>query len=150
MTHEVKRVRLPSSSPGSWFTESGEMVAKTLELPDRNNQRDNRNTSENEASCINAGTYLVTKEEPIPANDPLGRKERPYGHFRLHDVPGRAGILVHKITFVEDLLGCIGVGSRFVDLNKDGTPDMVESGKKLKWMYDNFPSKFYLKISWRD
>ncbi len=150
ITHEVKRVRLPTCSPGSWYTELGELVAKTLELPDRNNQRDNVHTPENEASCINPGTYLVTKEEPIPANDPLGRKERPYGHFRLHDVPGRQGILVHRITYVKDLLGCLGIGSRFVDLNADGIPDVVESGKKLQWMYENFPEKFYLKISWRD
>lgn len=150
VTHEIKRVRLPLSSPGSWFDEFDKMIAKTLELPDRNNQRDDPNTDENEASCIDIGTYLVTKEEPIPANDPMGRKERPYGHFRLHDVPGRRGILVHKITYVKHLLGCIGIGSRFVDLDKDGTPDVVESGKKLQWMYENLPSKFYLKISWRD
>lgn len=150
VTHIIKRVRLASSCPGSWYDEAGNLVCKTLELPDRNNQRDNVHTPENEASCINIGTYLVTKEEPIPANDPLGRKERSYGHFRLHGVPGRQGILVHKITYVKDLLGCIGVGGRHVDLNADGIPDVVESGKKLQWMYDNFPKKFYVKIMWRD
>jgi len=150
VTHDIKRVRLASSSPGSWYDEKGNLVCKTLELPDRNNQRDNVNTPENEAGCINVGTYLVTKEEPIPANDPLGRKERPYGHFRLHNVPGRSGILVHRITYVKDLLGCIGTGGRFVDLNADGIPDVVESGKKLQWMYDNLPDKFWLRISWRD
>ena len=150
MTHIIKRVRLSTCSPGSWWDDKGELICKTLELPDRGNQRDDRSTHENEASCINAGTYLVTKEEPIPANDPSGRKERPYGHFRLHNVPGRQGILVHRITFVSGLLGCIGTGSRFIDLNADGTPDVVESGKKLEWMYKNFPNKFYLKIEWRD
>ncbi len=150
VTHEVKRVRLNTSSPGSWYDENGNLVCKTLELPDRNNQRDNPNTEENEASCINADTYLVIKEGPIPANDPDGRKERPYGHFRLPVVAGRRGILVHRITYVKDLLGCIGVGSRHVDLNADGIPDIVESGKKLQWMYENFPDKFWLKISWRD
>lgn len=148
--YKIERVRLPNSSPGSWYSPSGELVCKTLELPDRGNRRDDRSTPENEASCINVGIYRVTKEAPIPANDPSGRKERLYGHFRLHDVQGRSGILVHRITYVKDLLGCIGVGGRFVDLNGDGTPDIVESGKKLQWMYENLPDEFELEIVWRD
>ena len=84
---------------------------------------------------------------PIPKGDPLGRKARAYSHFRFPDVPGRSGILIHRITFVKDLRGCIGVGSRFHDFNKDGVPDMAESSSALQWMVDNLPDQFYLNIT---
>jgi hypothetical protein len=48
---------------------------------------------------------------------------------------------------VKDLLGCIGVGGRFQDLNGDDVPDMVESGKTLQWMHDNLPDQFSIKIT---
>lgn len=146
-THRIERVYLATSTPGSWYDDQGVMTCKTLELPWRNNQRDDPNTKENEASCIPEGTYTVTKEKPILADDPQGRKFRPYGHFRIHNVKGRSGILVHRITYVKDLLGCIGVGSKFVDLNNDGVPDVVESGKTLEAMYQSFPDVFQLEIT---
>ena len=135
----IKRVYLQTETLGSWYTNKGLLICKTLELPWKDNQRS--------ISAIPEGRYRVTKEGPIPANDPSGRKQRDYGHFRLHDVPGRSGILVHKITYVKDLEGCLGVGGRFVDLNKDGVPDMADSGSKLEYMYQNLPDEFYLNIA---
>ena len=84
---------------------------------------------------------------PIPKDDPSGRKARAYRHFRLYAVPGRSGILIHRITYVKDLQGCIGVGNRFHDFNKDGVPDMAESSSALEWMADNLPEKLYLNIT---
>lgn len=136
--HTVERVKLPTACPGSWYGEDGQLVAKTLELPDKNNRRG--------VSCFPEGWYIVTKEQPIPANDPQGRKERGYVHFRIHNVPGRSGILVHRLTYVKDLEGCIGVGSKHVDLNADGIPDIVESGKTLQWMAENLPDMFILHV----
>ncbi len=57
-----------------------------------------------------------------------------------------SSILMHPITLVKDLLGCIGVGSRFLDINKDGVPDMADSVKKLAWMYEHMPNVFELEI----
>jgi len=135
----IKRVYLQAETLGSWYDSDGVLICKTMELQWKDNQRS--------ISCIPEGKYLVTKEQPIPPNDPSGRKARSYGHFRIQNVPKRSGILVHRITYVKDLEGCIGVGGRFVDLNKDGVPDMVDSGSKLEWMYQNLPDKFYLNIS---
>lgn len=117
-----------------------------MELPWRLNQR--------KISCIPEAVYRVTKEKPIPKDNPNtpqdesgGRKPRDYGHFRIHDVPNRSGVLVHRITFVKDLLGCIGVGGRFHDFNSDGVPDMADSSSKLQWMVENMPDEFELEIS---
>jgi len=134
---------LPTETLGSWWNSLGsEVVCKTMELPWKNNNHN--------ISCIPEGLYIVTKRAPIPENDPLGRRARDYWHFEIHNVKDRAGILVHRITYVKDLRGCIGVGSRFKDFNKDGVPDMEESGKKLQWMVDNLPDKFELLITKKD
>lgn len=114
------------------------LLAKTLERPWLNNKKN--------VSCIPEGNYLVTKEPPIPEGDHLGRKKRDYWHFRIHNVKGRSGILIHRITYVKDLAGCIGVGSGFKDLNKDGIPDMIESSKTLQKLVDTLPDKFVLSI----
>lgn len=127
----LKRVKLPTETLGSIYNEAGELICKTMELPWKSNKRG--------ISCIPDGTYLVVKQPPKPGRD--------YPYFRIPDVEGRSGILIHRITYVKDLRGCIGVGGRFVDLNKDGVPDMVDSGKKLQWMIDNLPDQFLLVIS---
>lgn len=138
-TYTLKRTYTPQQTTGVILDENGTEICKTLELPWRENRRG--------ISCIPEGTYEVVSSPPIPPNDPHGRKERPYGHFRLPSVPHRSGILIHRITYVKDLRGCIGVGSRFHDFNNDGIPDMAQSGVKLEWMYRNLPQKFLLKIT---
>jgi hypothetical protein len=144
--YTIKRVYLPTETLGSMFDPKGSLVCKTMELPWKDNRRS--------ISCIPEGRYLVNKMPPIPKDDPAtpedesgGRKPRNYGHFRFPAVVGRSGILIHRITYVKDLQGCIGVGNRFHDFNNDGVPDMAESSSALSWMYDNMPDQFYLNIT---
>lgn len=135
----LERVYLPTETLGSLYDVNMSLIAKTMELPSLNNRSN--------VSCIPEDTYIVEKQAP-------GTAGRDYGYFRFVKVIGRgmnaalgmSTILMHKITYVKDLLGCIGIGSRFQDLNKDGVPDMVESGKKLQWMYENMPEKFQIVI----
>lgn len=143
ITHE--RVYLPNQTLGSWYNEAHEVLCKTLELPWKDNKRN--------VSCFPEGRYFVTKEPPIPVDDLTteldesgGRKPRDYWHFRIHNVPGRSGILVHRITFVHHLLGCQGVGSRFKDLNNDGVLDIEDSRKKLEWLVEYLPEQFHLNV----
>lgn len=151
--YRLERVELPKETLGSWYDDStNELICKTMELPWRGNRKDDPKTPENEASCIPYGLYIVEKQEPS-----FGRS---YGYFRFRAIAGRtinhdaldengdamSAILAHRITYVKDLLGCVGVGGRFIDLNKDGTPDMVDSSKKLEWMYQNLPKVFELNI----
>ena len=146
MILHLKRVYLPTETLGSIYGEDGSLVCKTMELPWKENKRS--------ISCIPEGTYTVHKKPPIPKDDPStpqdesgGYKPRSYGHFRFPHVEGRSGILIHRITYVKDLQGCIGVGGRFVDWNKDGVPDMADSSSKLQWMYENLPDEFMLIIT---
>jgi Family of unknown function (DUF5675) len=126
----LERVYLPTETLGSIYAPDGSLVCKTMELAWKDNKRS--------ISCIPEGAYKVIKQPP--------KEDRDYSYFRLPNVPGRSGILIHRITYVKDLKGCIGTGSRHLDLNKDGVPDMVESGKKLQWMVDNLPDQFTLTI----
>lgn len=101
-----------------------------MELPWINNDRN--------VSCIPEATYVCVRE--------AFTVKHPYPHFRIMDVPGRSGILIHKITYVKDLRGCIGVGEAFQDLNKDGVPDIVRSTIALQELYDSMVDTFNLTI----
>lgn len=137
----------PTETLGSLYdADTMELICKTMELPWRNNRG---GETADVASCIPEGLYIFRKNPPKPTRD--------YGYFRCDHVPGRtknadgkSRILIHRITYVKDLLGCIGVGSRFRDFNLDGIPDMEESGVKLQWMYKNFPNEFELLIKYKD
>ncbi len=129
MKVELLRTYLPTETLGSWMVDDV-CVVKTMELPDLGNAHN--------ISCIPEDTYLVKKEAYT--------EKHPYPHFRVYNVPNRDGILVHKITFVKDLRGCIGVGSAFKDLNKDGVPDMIESSLALNKLYAMMPDEFELTI----
>lgn len=126
----LERVYLETETLGSIYSPEGGLICKTMELPWRNNERS--------VSCIPESIYNVIVQPP--------KEDRDYSYFRLPTVPKRSGILIHRITYVSGLKGCIGVGGKFADLNKDGVPDIVESGKTLQWMVDNLPAAFKLRI----
>lgn len=131
----LERVYLPTETLGSMYLMNedgslGEMLCKTMELPWKKNKRG--------ISCIAEDTYTVIKQPP--------KLTRPYPYFRIPNVPGRSGILIHLITYVKDLLGCIGVGGAFKDLNKDGVPDIVDSRKALDHLMAVLPETFLLVI----
>lgn len=125
----LERVYLATETLGSFYWD-GRMLCKTMELPWKQNQRS--------ISCIPEGTYKVIKQPP--------KETRPYPYFRLPNVPGRSGILIHKISYVSGLKGCIGVGKEFADLNKDGVPDIIRSGEALQELIDLLPEAFELEI----
>lgn len=81
----------------------------TLELPWKQNAR--------QVSCIPVGRYVV---EP--------RSSPKYGnHLHVLDVPGRDMILVHSLNYPDQTQGCIGIGQRFSDIDKDGRLDISAS-----------------------
>lgn len=128
-TIRLERVYLATETLGSLYDEEGTMLAKTMELAWKNNQRS--------ISCIPEGVYDVIKQPP--------KESRPYPYFRLPNVPGRSGILIHKISYVSGLKGCIGVGE-FADLNNDGVPDMIKSGVTLQRLIETLPDEFVINI----
>lgn len=138
----LERVYLSDRTLGSIYSPQGGLICKTLELPWKENQRS--------ISCICEGKFRVTKENPIPADDPNteedesgGRKPRPYKHFRLHGIPNRSGVLIHPGTDVNHSLGCILPGGRF---SNTAHPTLIDSKAKLAWMVENMPDEFFLLI----
>ncbi len=125
----LERVYLPTETLGSMYYE-GQMICKTMELPWKDNAHN--------VSCIPEGIYTVVKEAYT--------EHHPYPHMRVLNVPDRNGILWHKITYVSGLLGCIGIGSAFQDLNKDGVPDVIGSSIALNKIYALLPDKFSIHI----
>lgn len=130
-TYTLKRVYLETETLGSIYNPLGDLVCKTMELPWKENKR--------AISCIPEGIYRVVVQPP--------KEGRNYSYFRLPDVKGRSGILIHKITYVKDLKGCIGVGGAFQDLNGDTVPDMINSTKTLEIMVETLPKEFLLNIT---
>ena len=124
----LERVYLPDRTLGSLYWR-GEMIAKILELPWKDNKR--------AISCIPEGIYRTIKQPP--------KESRPYKYFRLPNVQGRSGILIHRGTNPLHSKGCLLVGGRFKDINTD-FPTLGESADKLTWMTNNLPDEFELEI----
>lgn len=101
---------------------------KTLELPDKDNQR--------RISCFPEGQYTVVK-----------RYSEKYGnHFHILDVPNRDYILIHAANYVRQLLGCVAVGANHTDIDGDGYRDVTSSRNTLATLYDIMPDSFTLKV----
>ena len=81
----------------------------TLELPWKKNER--------KVSAIPEGTYKVVKRHSAKYKN----------HLHLLNVPGRDMILIHEANYVRELLGCIAVGEKRMDIDKDGLIDVTAS-----------------------
>ena len=124
--HESKQTR----GKLELFNEDGNKIFSclTLELPWRNNER--------MVSCIPLGTYDV-----IPRTSAKFKN-----HLYVTDVPNRSFILIHQGNYHSDILGCILVGSSFMDLNGDGLLDVTHSTTTMQALLASAPKGFELTI----
>lgn len=129
MNLTIQRTYQPKCTPGD-LLHNDSLLMHSLELPWLNNERNK--------SCIPEGTYLVIKEH--------GNQNRKYNYFRLPQVPGRSGILIHIGNYTKDVKGCIIVGLELLDLNKDGIIDIGGSTKALAKLWSYTPDLFTLTI----
>lgn len=115
------------------FDESGKLLfaCKTLELPWKNN--------EHGVSCIDARNGKPYKVVPRYT---AKRK----AHFHVLDVKDRTWILIHSGNYYSDIKGCILVGAKFIDINKDGYKDVVSSRATLNKLVRFAPDGFELFI----
>lgn len=106
----------------------GKYIWHTLELAWNNNEK--------EKSCIPAGTYKVYR-----------RYTAKYGfHFILQGVKDRSFILIHVGNRYNHTLGCILVGQKLADINKDGYTDVIQSKEAMAEMLKVLPESFDLQI----
>lgn len=105
---------------------------KTIELPNKGNQK--------QISCIPEGEYECHKV----VSPSKGKC------FSVENVSGRSAILIHKGNYATgkkvDTQGCILPGMRHADANGDGNIDVVESTIAMDKLLKILPNKFDLKI----
>lgn len=129
MKVEILRTYQPQQTIGELLIDGVEFC-KTLELKWLDNMRSK--------SCIPEGTYKVVKR--------LAHEKRKYDHFHILDVPNRSYILIHTGNYSSQILGCILVGDKHIDMNKDGLLDVASSTITLQKLYNLMPDSFELTI----
>jgi Family of unknown function (DUF5675) len=129
MKVEIVRTYQSNQTIGEFYIEGIEFC-KTLELKWLDNTRSK--------SCIPEGTYKVIKR--------LAHEKRKYNHFHITNVPGRSYILIHTGNYSSQILGCVLVGDKHIDINKDGLLDVANSTTTLQKLYDKMPAEFELVI----
>lgn len=102
----------------------------TLELPWKDNA--------SRISCIPKGAYICTKRNAT-ANIP-------YRHILINGVSGRAGVCIHKGNYHTQIRGCLLVGNKLFDINKDGQLDVQNSGVEFDKIMALMPDEFKLTI----
>ena len=115
-----------------------EFKCKTLELPDKDNERN--------VSCIPEGHYNV-----VPRSSPK------YGnHLHVEEVPNRSLILFHHGNYagspnpktgLPDIRGCILVGKDHVDITGDGIKEVTSSKATMKALMQVAPDGFVLEVT---
>ena len=131
----LARKKTPTETQGTYIVmDDDQEVFRCccLELPWLNNQPN--------VSCIPDGVYPVQKN-----NTP----DHP-NCFRILNVPGRDGILIHKGNFATgvkiDTLGCQLPGLSFVDVDGNGTLDVAGSTIAMEALNYFLPDSFDIHI----
>ncbi len=97
----------------------GVPVCVSLELPWKNNAVGK--------SAIPCGEYFM-----LPTYADATKTAGTNKAYRLLDVPGRSGILIHVANQPSELEGCIAVGLSFAQWFTTQAPAVTDSGKALK------------------
>lgn len=105
---------------------------KTLELPWKDNNR--------RVSCIPSGKYKAIKHVSPKFGNCLWIK----------NVPNRSEILIHPANYVQQLLGCIALGNKHIDINRDGLMDVADSKTTVNKLLNLIEGKeIEVEIIWR-
>ena len=126
----MKILRQPSTDSGtfgSWYDDDGKELCVTVELPWLNNHP--------QTSCIPSGVYTVERYES-PRHGQV---------WQVMNVPDRSNIEIHGANTINDLLGCIGVGDSYGNI--DGLPAVLNSQVTLNKLRGILPDSFTLIIS---
>ena len=118
---------------GQMVVAEGENVlfkCSTLELPWRGNMQS--------VSCIYSGTFRCVK---VPQTSNI-----PYPHIWIKDVYNREGIKIHIVNYARQLRGCIGVGEKHLDIDKDGQLDITNSRKTFEKLMAALPDTFNITV----
>ena len=73
-------------------------------------------------SCVPKGVYNLTYEFSPRFDRFL---------WELKNVPNRSEVKIHAANYWHELSGCVSLGSRLLDLDKDGFYDLANSGNTV-------------------
>ena len=93
--------------------------------------------NERKISCIPSGTYLVKRH----ISPKFGQC------FKIQDVKGRSGILIHSGNVVKDTLGCVLVGLTSGTVDDTDTPMVCSSRKAMAVLLALIDKEIVLQIS---
>ena len=105
-------------------------ICSTLELPYLNNIARKSRIDTGIYDCVKVGESANIK----------------YDHIWIKNVAGRSGIKIHIVNYVRQLAGCIGVGEKYMDIDKDGEIDITNSKNTLNQLRAILPDEFKLII----
>ena len=88
--------------------------SKTLERADNNNQRN--------ISCIPSGVYKCKLEYSAKFKKEL---------WEIKGVLNRSECKFHSSNYWHDLSGCIALGTSYIDIDKDGFRDVLDSRETM-------------------
>lgn len=103
---------------------------KTLELPYKDNMPN--------VSCVIVGNYPCRKLKESTSFK--------YPHIHILGVPGRTVIKIHILNYSRNLLGCVGIGEKFIDIDNDGLKDITNSKETLEKLMKSLPETFNIEI----
>ena len=98
-------------------TENGKIIfeSKSLERADNNNRKN--------ISCIPQGKYLCVLEYSNKFKCEL---------WEIKNAPNRSECKFHSANYWHELNGCVALGSKLLDINKDGFRDVLNSRNTMK------------------
>jgi len=127
----LRRTYKDDRTLGDLYAPDGVLFCHVLELPWRDNKRN--------ISCVPEGTYnLVKRVSPTFGLVPA---------FLDKETAPRTHILIHTGNFTRDIRGCLLTGTRFADIDGDGTLAVAESRIAFNKLMAATSDEFILKIT---
>lgn len=110
-----------------------EYIGCSLERGWRDNQKN--------VSCVPEGEYDLKLEW-----SPRFKKEL----WELYGVPGRSETKFHVSNYWQQLEGCIALGRKHKDINKDGDPDVTSSRDVMREFHEKMSGQSQSKVKIRN
>lgn len=104
-------------------------LACTIERGWKNNQA--------RISCIPAGIYNLKLEHSNKFKKKL---------WELYGVPGRSECKFHAANYWRQLNGCIALGTKHIDIDGDGDPDVTSSRANMKKLHTALAGQMFSQV----
>jgi hypothetical protein len=140
----LNRTYTPEGTTGFICDKNNKLLVFTLERPWNDNKRNSLGDAGNNSSCIPEGVYTCKKYSSPKYHDT----------WQITNVPNRDHILFHSANYIDQLLGCVAIGTTILNMNPRND---LKFDPKKKWMatasrdafkkfHDLMPAEFEIEI----